>query len=84
MARAEKRKRRFEIMVKDQIESMNRFHIPIHGLSDRDSTTSKKNHKADTHIFALRYIQYGVQTATCTCTCTVSRCRISKLLPRLS
>ena len=82
MAQAEKRKRRFEIMVKDQIESMNRFHIPIHGLSDRDSTTRQKNHKGKS--FALRYIQYGVQTATCTCTCTVSRCRISKLLPRLS
>ena len=49
MARAKKRQRRFESNVKDQIESINRFRIHIHGSSG-EKITSEKIHDSYTHF----------------------------------
>ena len=49
MARAKKRLRRFESNVKDQIESINRFFIHIHGSSG-EKITSENIHDSYTHF----------------------------------
>jgi len=49
MARAKKHQRRFESNVKDQIESINRFFIHIHGSSG-EKITSENIHDSYTHF----------------------------------